>query len=176
MAFCRGGTVADALLRIEGVSKRFGGVVASDNINLDVRPGELHAIIGPNGAGKTTLIGQLAGVIAPDSGHLYFDGQDITAQPAPARAALGLARSFQITSLFLDFKALTNVVLAVQPNLGHSFHFWADARNEPALIEPALAALKRVGLEHRAAVSWSSTTWKPSSRAPTASRCWSMAV
>ncbi len=153
MAFCRGGTVGDALLKVDGVSKRFGGVVASDSINLDVRPGELHAVIGPNGAGKTTLIGQLAGELTPDSGHIYFDGQDITAQSAPARAALGLARSFQITSLFLDFKALTNVVLAVQPNLGHSFHFWADARNEPALIEPALAALRRVGLEHRAGVT-----------------------
>jgi branched-chain amino acid transport system ATP-binding protein len=144
--------VTDALLKIEGLHKRFGGVVASDNIHLDVRPGELHAIIGPNGAGKTTLIGQLTGEIAPDAGHIHFDGRDITALPTPGRSALGLARSFQITSLFLDFTTLANVALAVQPNFGHSFHFWRDARNDSALIEPARVALARVGLTHRADV------------------------
>lgn len=142
--------MADALLKVEGLHKRFGGVIATDGVDLDIRPGELHAIIGPNGAGKTTLIGQLAGEITPDAGHIYFDGREITALPTPSRSALGLARSFQITSLFLDFAALTNVMLAVQPGLGHSFHFWADARNDPALVEPARAALKRVGLEDRA--------------------------
>ena len=142
--------MTDALLKIEGLHKRFGGVVASENIYLDVRPGELHAVIGPNGAGKTTLIGQLSGELAPDAGSIYFDGKDITALPTPSRSALGLARSFQVTSLFLDFTALANVAFAVQPNLGHSFHFWRDARNEPALIGPARAALARVGLENRA--------------------------
>jgi branched-chain amino acid transport system ATP-binding protein len=137
------------LLRIEGLSKRFGGVVASDAIVLDVPAGELHAVIGPNGAGKTTLIGQLAGEISPDGGCVHFEGRDITAMPTYRRSQLGLARSFQITSLFLDFTALDNVALAVQAHSGHSFRFWREARKEAALREPARAALARVGLGDR---------------------------
>ena len=142
--------MADALLRIEGLTKRFGGVVASDDITLDVAPGELHAIIGPNGAGKTTLIGQLSGELEQDAGRVHFDGRDVTALPVYQRSALGLARSFQITSLFLDFTALDNVALAVQAHAGHSFHFWRDARQDSELRAPALAALARVGLSGRA--------------------------
>jgi branched-chain amino acid transport system ATP-binding protein len=142
--------VADALLRIEDLTKRFGGVVASDQLTLEVAAGELHAVIGPNGAGKTTLIGQLAGEIAPDDGRIRFDNLDITALPTYRRSALGLARSFQITSLFLDFTALDNVALAVQAHAGHSFHFWRDARSEAMLRDPARAALARVGLSPRA--------------------------
>jgi branched-chain amino acid transport system ATP-binding protein len=144
--------VGDALLRIEGLTKRFGGVVASDEISLGVPKGELHAIIGPNGAGKTTLIGQLAGEIVPDAGSIHFDGADITALPTYRRSQLGLARSFQITSLFLDFSVLDNVALAVQAHAGHSFHFWHAARREPKLRDPARAALARVGLAERADV------------------------
>jgi branched-chain amino acid transport system ATP-binding protein len=144
--------VADALLDIDGLTKRFGGVVASDGIVLDVRPRELHAIIGPNGAGKTTLIGQLTGEITPDAGRIRFDGADIAALPVHARSQLGLARSFQITSLFLDLTALDNVALAVQAHAGHSFRFWRDARQEQELREPARAALARVGLSKRADV------------------------
>ena len=142
--------MADALLKVEGLTKRFGGVVASDNVALDVVPGELQAIIGPNGAGKTTLIGQLTGEIVPNAGRIVFDGQDITAHPVYDRSLLGLARSFQITSLFPNFTALENVALAVQAHAGHSFHFWRDARKEPELREPARAALERVGIAHRA--------------------------
>ena len=142
--------MADALLIVEGLTKRFGGVVASDNVRLDVARGELHAIIGPNGAGKTTLIGQLAGEIAPNTGSVQFDGRDITALPVPDRSLLGLARSFQITSLFPHFTALENVALAVQAHAGHSFRFWRPAREESVLREPAGAALERVGLSHRA--------------------------
>ena len=142
----------DALLQIADLTKRFGGVTASDHITLDIWRGELHAIIGPNGAGKTTLIGQLTGELAPNSGHIRFDGQDITALPVYRRSQLGLARSFQITSLFLDFTALDNVALAVQAHAGHSFRFWHDARREPELREPARAALDRVGLTRRADV------------------------
>jgi len=142
--------VADALLEIDGLTRRFGGVVASDGISLAVPKGELHAIIGPNGAGKTTLIGQLAGEIAPDAGRIRFAGSDITGVPTYRRSQLGLARSFQITSLFLDFTALDNVALAVQAHAGHSFHFWRDARKQPALREPARRALERVGLAGRA--------------------------
>jgi branched-chain amino acid transport system ATP-binding protein len=124
-------------------------VVASDNVMLDVRPGELHAVIGPNGAGKTTLIGQLAGEIEPNAGRIDFDGRDITGVPAYERSLLGLARSFQITSLFGDFTALDNVALAVQAHAGHSFRFWRDARTEAELRAPARAALERVGLGTR---------------------------
>ena len=140
----------EALLEIDGLSKRFGGVVASDEISLSVPQGELHAIIGPNGAGKTTLIGQLAGELAPDAGRIRFEGQDVTALPTYRRSQLGLARSFQITSLFPDFTALDNVALAVQAHAGHSFHFWRPARQEASLREPARAALARVGLASRA--------------------------
>jgi branched-chain amino acid transport system ATP-binding protein len=144
--------VADALLEIERLSKRFGGVVASDAIALAVPQGELHAIIGPNGAGKTTLISQLAGEIAPDAGHIRFAGRDITGLPIFRRSQLGLARSFQITSLFLDFTVLDNVALAVQAHAGHSFRFWRDARSQSELRTPARAALARVGLAGRADV------------------------
>ena len=142
-------TVAETLLEIEGLSKRFGGVTASDAISLCVPKGELHAIIGPNGAGKTTLIGQLAGEIAPDGGRIRFEGRDVTALSVDRRSQLGLARSFQITSLFLDFTALDNVALAVQAHAGHSFRFWRNARGEVELRTPARAALARVGLAAR---------------------------
>jgi branched-chain amino acid transport system ATP-binding protein len=144
--------VADALLEIDGLTKRFGGVVASDAISLRILSGELHAIIGPNGAGKTTLIGQLTGEIAPDSGRIRFDARDITALPVYRRSQIGLARSFQIASLFPDFTALDNVALAVQAHAGHSFRFWHDARREAALREPARIALARAGLAERADV------------------------
>jgi branched-chain amino acid transport system ATP-binding protein len=142
--------VPEALLQIEGLTKRFGGVVASEDITLDVPRGELHAIIGPNGAGKTSLIGQLTGELTPDAGRIRFDGGDITALPVYRRSQLGLARSFQITSLFLDFTALDNVAFAVQAHAGHSFRFWRDARRDAELREPARAALARVGLAERA--------------------------
>ena len=142
--------MADAMLAIEGLSKRFGGVIASDDITLAVPAGELHAVIGPNGAGKTTLIGELTGEIAPDAGRIRFEGRDITALPVWRRSTLGLARSFQITSLFAGFSALDNVALAVQAHSGHSFRFWRDARSELELREPARAALARVGLAERA--------------------------
>jgi branched-chain amino acid transport system ATP-binding protein len=140
----------EPLLQIEGLSKRFGGIIASDNVTLSIPPGELHAIIGPNGAGKTTLIGQLTGELSSQSGRIRFGGEDISALPAWRRSLLGLARSFQITSLFLDFSALDNVALAVQAHAGHSFRFWRDARSENELRGPARAALERVGLASRA--------------------------
>jgi branched-chain amino acid transport system ATP-binding protein len=144
--------VADPLLQIRELTKQFGGVLACDRISLDVPAGELHAIIGPNGAGKSTLIGQLAGEISPDEGRIVFDGRDITRLPVHHRSALGLARSFQITSLFLDFTVLDNVALAIQAHAGHSFRFWRPARHEAKLRGPARAALARVGLESRANV------------------------
>src|SRR5258707_1397369 len=151
-ALWRDCNVADPLLQIRNLTKRFGGVLASDGISLDVPTGELHAVIGPNGAGKSTLIGQLAGEISPDGGRIFFNGRDITRLPTHRRSALGLACSFQITSLFLDFTALDNVALAVQAHAGHSFRFWRDARGEEELRAPARAALQRIGLGDRADV------------------------
>jgi branched-chain amino acid transport system ATP-binding protein len=142
--------VADPLLRVENLVRRFGGIVATDNLSLDVAKGELHAIIGPNGAGKTTLISQLTGQLQPNSGAIRFAGKDITRLPAYRRSALGLARSFQITSLLPDFTAADNVALAAQAHHGHSFYFWSDARKEEPLRQAALSALARVGLERRA--------------------------
>jgi branched-chain amino acid transport system ATP-binding protein len=142
--------VADPLLRIENLVRRFGGITATDNLSLDVAPGELHAIIGPNGAGKTTLISQLTGQVHPNSGTIHFAGRDITRLPAYRRCALGLARSFQITSLLPDFTAADNVALAAQAHDGHSFRFWGNARHVKHLREAARSALARVGLEGRA--------------------------
>jgi branched-chain amino acid transport system ATP-binding protein len=107
-------------------------------------------VIGPNGAGKTTLIGLIAGEVTPQQGSVRFEGTDITRLPAHRRSRLGLARSFQITSLFSEFTALDNVALAAQAHRGHSFRFWRDARREEELRQPAQAALARVGLAQRA--------------------------
>jgi branched-chain amino acid transport system ATP-binding protein len=144
--------VAEPLLRVQNLVRRFGGITATDDLSLEVAKGELHAIIGPNGAGKTTLITQLTGQLQPNSGTIHFGGRDITGLPAYQRSALGLARSFQITSLLPDFTAADNVALAAQAHDGHSFYFWGNARKEKRLREAAHAALARVGLEARADV------------------------
>ena len=139
-----------SLLAVTGLTKTFGALRASDGIDFDVREGETHAVIGPNGAGKTTFIGQLAGNLVPDAGRIVFAGEDITSLSAPRRARKGLARSFQITSVYADFTALQNVMLAVQAHAGHSFRFWGDARKDPSLSSPALEILREVGLGERA--------------------------
>lgn len=138
---------AQPILSVRGLVKRFGGLAASDGVDLDVLDGELHAVIGPNGAGKTTLVGQLAGEIPPDSGRVLFDGVDITHLPAYRRSALGLARSFQVTSIFPGLSVLENVSLAVQAHAGHSFSFWRPAAREERLRVPAEAVLARLGLQ-----------------------------
>jgi branched-chain amino acid transport system ATP-binding protein len=142
----------NSILEIRGLAKRFGALLASDGIDLEIREGETHAIIGPNGAGKTTLIAQLAGGIRPDAGTVRFAGEDITALPAAARARRGLARSFQITSIYPEFSALRNVMLAVQARAGHSFRFWKAVGGDEALRAPALAILDEVGLGPRAEI------------------------
>ena len=144
--------MSDILLSVDDLYKAFGALKATDHVTLDVRTGETHAIIGPNGAGKTTLISQLAGNLRPDTGRIRFAGEDITALPAPARSRRGLARSFQITSIYRDFTALDNVALAVQAHSGSSFRFWRSARTEPSLRDPARAILEEVGLGARADV------------------------
>ena len=140
------------MLEVKGLAKSFGALRASDGIDFDVREGETHAVIGPNGAGKTTFISQLAGNLRPDSGRIVFAGVDITALPAPRRARKGLARSFQITSVYPEFSALDNVALAVQAHSGHSFRFWRTARGDPALVQPARKVLDEVGLGERSQV------------------------
>lgn len=144
--------MTESVLKVSGLIKRFGGLTATDNLSLDLRPGEIHAVIGPNGAGKTTMIGQLIGELRPDAGTIHFMGKDITTMPVHLRSQMGIARSFQITSIFQTFTALDNVALAVQAHDGHSFRFWADARRDRSLRDPAMAALEQVGLAHRAEV------------------------
>ncbi|HYI85544.1 MAG TPA: ABC transporter ATP-binding protein [Burkholderiales bacterium] len=137
------------MLEVRGLTKTFGALRATDGIDFDVAEGETHAVIGPNGAGKTTFISQLAGNLRPDTGSVRFAGADITNLSAPRRARMGLARSFQITSVYPEFSALDNVALAVQAHSGHSFRFWRTARGDPALVEPARKVLDEVGLSSR---------------------------
>ncbi|MBI2205750.1 MAG: ABC transporter ATP-binding protein [Candidatus Rokubacteria bacterium] len=141
--------MADALLEVRRLVKSFGGLIATNRVDLEVLDGETHAIIGPNGAGKTTLIAQFAGDLHPDQGTITFAGRDVTALAAPARSHLGIARSFQITSVFREFTALDNVALAVQAHAGSSFAFWRPARADRALRDPARAMLESVGLGAR---------------------------
>jgi branched-chain amino acid transport system ATP-binding protein len=144
--------VTDAMLRLEGLRKNFGALVVTDDLTFDVRPNELHAVIGPNGAGKTTLINQISGLLAPDKGRILFAGREITALPMHARATLGLARSFQVSSVLRGFSALENVALAVQARSGSSFRVLGRAAAEAALNDAAMAALADVGLAGRAHV------------------------
>ena len=134
------------LLRVERLTKRFGAVVVTDEVSFSVDEGRLAALIGPNGAGKTTLIGELSGSLQPDAGRILFEGLDISGLDMPARAALGLARSFQIAAVLPEYSALDNVALAVQARSGSSFRFFGRAAREDALNAPARVALERVGL------------------------------
>jgi branched-chain amino acid transport system ATP-binding protein len=137
------------MLELRGVSKRFGGVVATDDVTLDVVRGEVHALIGPNGAGKTTLIGQISGVLPTETGRIVFNEADITRLQAHARVAAGLARSYQITSIFRRFSVLDNLALAVQARSGSSFTFWRPLRAESALFDEARAIAAQIGLAGR---------------------------
>ena len=139
------------LLSVAGVSRTFGGVYAVREVDIDVAHGETHAVIGPNGAGKTTFISQLAGSVRPDAGWIAFAGEDITRLSTASRARRGLARSFQITSVYLDFTALQNVALAVLARSGR-LGFWRDARSDPSLLQPAAEILQEIGLAERAHV------------------------
>ncbi len=144
--------MADLILTVEALNKSFGGVVATRDLDFEVQRGEIHAVIGPNGAGKTTFVAQLSGMLKPDSGRIVFDGSDITELSAPARSHAGLARSFQITSVFRNFTALQNVALSIQAHSGHSFRMWKPAATDAVLNEPAQEILDQVGLGARAGV------------------------
>jgi branched-chain amino acid transport system ATP-binding protein len=137
------------VLELKGVSKRFGGVVATDRVTLDVAQGEVHALIGPNGAGKTTLVGQISGALATDAGGISFLGSDITKAKQHERVKAGLARSYQITSIFKRFSVLDNLALAVQARSGSSFSFWRPVAAEAALFEEARAIAAEVGLSEK---------------------------
>ncbi len=139
--------MTDPILDIRGISKSFGALKASNNISLDLRPGEIHALIGPNGAGKSTLIKQIAGGLQPDSGSVYFDGQDITALSTAARARLGMGRTFQISSLALEYTVLQNVVLGALGHRGDVFRFFRPVMKDAELLATANEALEMVGLE-----------------------------
>ena len=140
------------MLELRGVSKRFGGVVATDSVNLQVAQGEVHALIGPNGAGKTTLIGQISGSLATDTGEIRFLGREITRLKQHERVKAGLARSYQITSIFKRFTVLDNLALAVQARSGSSFSFWRPVEREAALSDEARAIAEQVSLGDRVGV------------------------
>ena len=138
------------ILRAHHLVKRFGALTASNSLNLSLEQGELHAIIGPNGAGKTTFLHQLSGELLPDEGQITLEGLDITRARMAARALHGIGRSYQITSVFKDFTVLENVMLAVQARRGSSFRFWAPARRDKTLTQPAFEALCKVQLQDAA--------------------------
>ena len=141
--------IAPALLELRGLVKRYGGLLATDNLNLSVQRGEIHAIIGPNGAGKTTLVHQISGAVSSDAGAVLFEGRDITARPMHERVRLGLARSYQITNIFKACTVLDNIALPVQARRGSSMRFWRPANGDGALFEEAHAVAERVGLGPR---------------------------
>jgi len=144
--------MAESLLTVDSLVKCFGAVAASDGFSMEVTEGELHALIGPNGAGKTTALNQLCGELLPDGGQIFFNGREITRTPVHRRARLGLARSYQITSVFERLTVRENLSLAIQAHNGHSFRFWRKAVNDP-VIRPSIGpALERVGLEERAEI------------------------
>jgi branched-chain amino acid transport system ATP-binding protein len=137
------------VLSLKDLGKRFGGVVAVDRVDLDVAAGEVHALIGPNGAGKTTLIHLISGSLASDSGEIRFLANDITRMPPHERVRAGLARSYQITSIFRRFTVLDNLALAVQARSGSSFSFWRPVAGETALFDEARAIAAQMGLSDK---------------------------
>ena len=141
--------MAEPLLAVDQVYKAFGALRATDNVSLDLKPGEIHALIGPNGAGKSTLIAQIAGSLQPDSGRIMLDGEDVTGLSIAARARRGLGRSFQVSSLAMPLTVRGNVAMAAQGASGSSFRFWSQVRFDESLNHAAEDALEKVGLTDR---------------------------
>lgn len=141
--------MVDALLRVERLLKHFGGVIATDHVDLSIAPGEIHALIGPNGAGKTTLIHQLSGALRADGGRIFFDGRDITRVSLHERVHFGVARSYQITSIFRGSTVVHNLALAVLARTGSSLRFWRPLAKEDPLFEEARALAGQIGLGGR---------------------------
>jgi len=142
--------MGESLLSVKSLVKCFGAVLACNSFSLEVAQGELHALIGPNGAGKTTVLNQLCGELMPDAGHIFFDGRQITRMPIYQRARMGLARSYQITSVFEHLTVGENLSLATQAHKGHSFRFWKKAVDDPVIRRAVLPVMARVDLEKRA--------------------------
>ena len=144
--------MAESLLEVRNLSRRFAAVDALKQVNFSVAAGEVHALIGPNGAGKTTFIHHVSGALQPDSGSVHFAGQDVTALSMHQRVAAGMARSYQITNVFLKLSALDNVALAVQgrQDAGSSLRFWQPVARERRLFDEAQRFLEQVGLADRA--------------------------
>ena len=143
--------MTESALELEKVGKAYGGLRVCDDVDLSVRTGELHALIGPNGAGKTTLLDLISGLLPLDQGRIRFCGRDITRKPLHKRARLGLARSFQITSLFPGFTVRQTVELAVQAGEDKGlFASWRRADGDECLQGPAHRIMERVGLADRA--------------------------
>ncbi|WP_025896991.1 ABC transporter ATP-binding protein [Sneathiella glossodoripedis] len=137
------------VLQIRNLNKSFGALKATDNVSLDLYSGEIHALIGPNGAGKSTLIKQICGEYEQDSGEIHFMGENMKGLGVADRAQKGLGRTFQISSLALEFSALRNVMLAVQAKSGSSFRFFKPVMKDQELLEGARTMLDRVGLLDR---------------------------
>ena len=137
------------MLELEALTKTFGGLKANDRVTLRVASSETHALIGPNGAGKTTLIGQICGSLRPDEGRVLFEGKDLTTRPEHERVHAGLARSFQVTSLFRPLSVLENLALAAQARSGSSFRFWRPVAAERGLFDEARAIAEEIGLGGR---------------------------
>ncbi|MFW6324310.1 MAG: ABC transporter ATP-binding protein, partial [Desulfovibrionales bacterium] len=148
--------MADPLLTVTGLFKSFGALMAACDLDLEVAEGEVHALIGPNGAGKTTFLCQLSGEVKPDRGIIRFNRRNIQDLPVYKRVRLGLARSYQITSIFPMLSTEDNVAMAVQARSGHSFRFIKPAREDLSLRKPAKEILALVDLDTRANVPASS--------------------
>ena len=138
--------MTDPVLDIRGLNKSFGALRASQDIDLTLHPGEIHALIGPNGAGKSTLIQQIAGGLRPDSGQVIFDGRDVTGLSTAARARLGMGRTFQISALAMDYTVLQNAVLGALGARGGVYRFFRPVMRDADLLARARAALDTVGL------------------------------
>ena len=136
----------EAVLSTKGLTKYFGAVIASENISLELKLGEIHAIIGPNGAGKSTLISQICGNMRPDAGSVFFRGVDVTRKSVRFRARAGLARSFQISALAMEDTVLENATLGALGASGQPWQFLNPVMDNTYLKETALDALESVGL------------------------------
>ena len=143
--------MTDPLLKLSDLNKSFGALKATDNVSLTLMPGEIHALIGPNGAGKSTLIKQVAGGLRSDSGTVEFAGRDVTPLGTVARARAGLGRTFQISSLAMEYTVLQNTVLGALGHDGAVMRFFRPVMKDRALVDRGMAALERVGLADQAA-------------------------
>ena len=142
--------MAEPVLEVRGLTKRFGALVASEEVSLSLLPGEIHALIGPNGAGKSTLVAQIAGQLRQDAGEIRLNGREISRLSVAGRARLGLGRTFQVSSLCLEYTALRNVMLAVQAHRSGPWGFWRDVARDRRLVEPARRVLAEFDLAEQA--------------------------